>query len=228
MCLSVTASAQPVYLFYNILSYGFSIGGSIHYASRLAEGRADEGNRIFTTILKLLLAVYVITAALGLLFLPQLMRLLGADPADMVTRTYIRTQLIFIPIMFCQGPFYFFVNADNGPKTTAIAMSVSGILDAIFSYVFILRMHLGVQGSVYHRRGCRRHALHHRAAHSSPARRASVPYGADALAGRGGCGENRLCNRAAVSFPVYHDDRGQPHVHPARRGGCGCGLRRDL
>ena len=147
--LAAIGFGQPVYLFYNILSYGFSIGGSIHYASRLAEGREEEGNRIFHTILRLLLTVYVVTAALGLILLPQLMRLLGADPADELTRDYIRTQLIFVPVMFCQGPFYYFVNADNGPKTAALAMSVSGILDTIFSYVFIIRMGLGVRGSVY-------------------------------------------------------------------------------
>ncbi len=147
--LAAISLGQPVYLFYNILSYGLSIGGSIHYASRLAEGRAEEGNSIFLTIWKLLLCIYLVTAALGLAFQPQLMRLLGADPADEVTRTYIRTQLIFVPIMFCQGPFYFFVNADNGPKTAALAMSVSGIADAVFSYIFILRMRLGVAGSVY-------------------------------------------------------------------------------
>ena len=147
--LAAIGFGQPVYLFYNILSYGFSIGGSIHYAARLAEGREEEGNRIFHTILRLLLTIYVVTAALGLVFLPQLMGLLGADPADALTRSYIRTQLIFVPIMFCQGPFFYFVNADNGPKTAALAMSVSGILDTVFSYVFIIKMGLGVRGSVY-------------------------------------------------------------------------------
>ena len=147
--LAAISLGQPVYLFYNILSYGFSIGGSIHYASRMAEGRAQEANRIFITILRLLLTTYIVTACLGLLLQPQLMRVLGADPADPVTFTYIRTQLIFVPIMFCQGPFYFFVNADNGPKTAAAAMSVSGITDAIFSYIFVMRMGLGVAGSVY-------------------------------------------------------------------------------
>ena len=146
--LAAIGFGQPVYLFYNILSYGFSIGGAIHYASALAEGREEEGNRIFHTILRLLLTIYVVTAALGLLFLPQLMRLLGADPADGLTRSYIRTQLIFVPFMFSQGPFYYFVNADNGPKTAALAMSLSGILDTLFSYVFIMRMGLGVCGSV--------------------------------------------------------------------------------
>ena len=147
--LAAISFGQPVYLFYNILSYGFSIGGSIHYASRLAEGRAEEGNRIFLTIWKMLLLIYVVTAALGIAFLPQLMSLLGADPSDIVTKSYIRTQLIFIPVMFSQGPFYFFVNADNGQKTAAAAMSISGIADALFSYIFVMRMHMGVAGSVY-------------------------------------------------------------------------------
>lgn len=147
--LAAIGFGQPVYLFYNILSYGFSIGGSIHYAAKMAEGREEEANRIFHSVLRLLLTVYLITAALGLLFLPQLMRLLGADPADMITRSYIRTQLIFVPLLFCQGPFYYFVNADNGPKTAAMALSLSGIMDTLFSYIFIILMGLGVRGSVY-------------------------------------------------------------------------------
>lgn len=147
--LSAISLGQPVYLFYNILSYGFSIGGSIHYAGRLAEGRAEEGNRLFLTILRFLLMLYIITVCLGLLFLPQLMMILGADPANVTARTYIRTQLIFVPIMFLQGPFYFFVNADNGPKTASLAMSISGMTDALFSYIFIVKMGLGVAGSVY-------------------------------------------------------------------------------
>lgn len=147
--LSAISLGAPVYMFYNILSYGFSIGGSIHFASRLAEGREGEGNRIFATILRFLIVTYLVTVALGYMFLPQLMMILGADPADAVTRSYIRTQLMFVPVMFLQGPFYYFVNADNGPKTAALAMSVSGIADAIFSYIFIIRMGLGVEGSVY-------------------------------------------------------------------------------
>ena len=147
--LAAIGLGQPVYLFYNILSYGFSIGGSIHYAAKLAEGREEEGNRIFMTVLRLLICTYIVTAALGIILLPQLMVMLGADPGDTVTRTYIRTQLIFVPIMFCQGPFFYFVNADNGPKLAATALSLSGLLDTIFSYIFISVLHLGVAGSVY-------------------------------------------------------------------------------
>lgn len=147
--LAAISFGQPVYLFFNILSYGFSIGGSIHFAAKLAEGREEEANRIFLTVLQLLISIYLVTVALGLSFLPQLMRFFGADPTDELTRSYIRTQLIFVPIMFCQGPFYYFVNADGAPALAAAAMSVSGAVDTLFSYLFIVVMGLGVRGSVY-------------------------------------------------------------------------------
>ncbi|MBR0351793.1 MAG: hypothetical protein IJH53_01125 [Oscillospiraceae bacterium] len=147
--LAAISLGQPIYLFYNILSYGFSIGGSIHYSSALAEGREKDANRIFMTIWKLLLGIYFVTMALGLIFQAPLMRVLGANPMNRIQFNYIRTQLIFIPVMFSQGPFYFFVNADGGPKTAALAMTVSGVTDAIFSYIFIIVMKMGVEGSVY-------------------------------------------------------------------------------
>lgn len=79
--LTAISLGIPVYLFYNLLSYGFSIGGSIHYAALMGSGKPQEANRLFGNVFRFLLMVYVLTVALGLLFLPQLLRLLGADPA---------------------------------------------------------------------------------------------------------------------------------------------------
>ena len=51
--------------------------------------------------------------------------------------------------MFCQGPFYYFVNCDNDPKLAAVAFVTSNTLDIVFNYVFVVLMDLGVAGSVY-------------------------------------------------------------------------------
>ena len=147
--LAAVSLGQPIYLFYNILSYGMSIGGSIHYAGKLAEGKEEEANRIFFSVVRLLLALYIVTAVLAFIFLSPLMTLLGTSPEDSITKTYIQTQLLFVPLMFCQGPFYYFVNADNAPVLASAAMSVSSLVDIILSYVFLIRMHIGVAGSVY-------------------------------------------------------------------------------
>ena len=151
--LSAISLGIPVYLFYNVLSYGFSIGGSIHYASALADGRVEDGVRLFNNVLRFLLAVYLVTAALGLLFLPQLLALLGADPAFpevyAIAERYVRAQLICVPVLYCQGPFYYFVHCDDAPKRAAAALVTSNAVDILFNYVFVIRMDMGAEGSVW-------------------------------------------------------------------------------
>ncbi len=151
--LSAISLGIPIYLFYNVLSYGFSIGGSIHYASALATGRADEGRTIFNNVLSFLITVYLVTAALGLIFLPQLLDLLGADRAHSevyaIAERYVRAQLICVPVLYCQGPFFYFVNCDDAPKLASAAMVVSNAVDIVLNYVFVIVLGMGAEGSVW-------------------------------------------------------------------------------
>lgn len=151
--LSAISLGIPIYLFYNVLSYGFSIGGSIHYASALATGRADDGRTIFNNVLCFLIAVYLVTAALGLIFLPQLLALLGADRAHSevyaIAERYVRAQLICVPVLYCQGPFFYFVNCDDAPKLASAAMVVSNAVDIVLNYVFVIVLGMGAEGSVW-------------------------------------------------------------------------------
>ena len=78
--LSAISLGIPVYLFYNIISYSFSIGGAVHYESLMAKGKHEEANELFGNILRFLIICYLVTVASGLLFLPQFLRALGADP----------------------------------------------------------------------------------------------------------------------------------------------------
>ena len=151
--LSAISFGIPVYLFYNVLSYGFSIGGSIHYASQMGAGKPKEANRIFGNVLRFLLLAYLATVALGLVCLPQLLRLLGANPAYpgayAIAQCYVRAQLLCVPILFCQGPFYYFVHADGAPKRAAAALTFSNAVDIVLNYVFVIQLDMGAEGSVW-------------------------------------------------------------------------------
>lgn len=151
--MTAISIGQPVYMLFNTVSYSLSIGGSIRYAAALGEGREDEGNRIFANVLFTDLLVNSILCGLGLLFLPQVLAFLGAGtPGTEVwanCEALIRAQLLLVPVMFCQGPFYYFVNCDNDPKLAAAAFVTSNSLDILFNYLFVARMGLGVAGSVY-------------------------------------------------------------------------------
>ena len=144
---------QPVYMLFNTIGYSMSIGGSIRYASALGEGKVEEGNRIFCNVLRSVLCLNIVLCALGLLFLPQVLTFLGAGaPGTEVwvnCESLVRAQLILVPIMFCQGPFYYFINCDNNPRLAAAAFVTSNTLDVVFNYVFVVVMDLGVAGSVY-------------------------------------------------------------------------------
>lgn len=151
--LSAISLGIPVYMFYNVLSYGFSIGGSIHYAALMGSGKPEAANRLFSNVLRFLVFAYLGTVALGLVFLPALLRLLGADPAypevySIATR-YVRAQLLCVPILFCQGPFYYFVHSDGAPKRAATALIISNAVDIALNYVFVIRMDMGAEGSVW-------------------------------------------------------------------------------
>ena len=151
--LTAISLGIPVYLFYNILSYGFSVGGSIHYAQYLGVGKPEEANKLFGNVLRFLLFIYIITAALGILFLPELLGVLGVKPTSLsvysITYRYVRAQLICIPILFCQGPFYYFVLSDGAPKRAAVALTVSNSIDILLNYVFVVRLNMGAEGSVW-------------------------------------------------------------------------------
>ena len=151
--MTAISIGQPVYMLFNTISYSLSIGGSIHYASALGEGRRDEGNRIFANVLFADLLLNITLCVLGLLFLPQVLTFLGAGtPGTEVwanCEALIRAQLLLVPVMFCQGPFYYFVNCDNDPKLAAAAFVTSNVLDIVFNYVFVVLLDVGVAGSVY-------------------------------------------------------------------------------
>ena len=151
--LSAISIGQPVYMLFNTISYSLSIGGSIRYASALSEGRQEDGNRIFANVLRADLFTNLTLCILGLIFLPQVLAFLGAGTPGTELwdncEALVRTQLLLVPVMFCQGPFYYFVNSDNNPKLAAAALVTSNTIDIVFNYVFVVVMDMGVAGSVY-------------------------------------------------------------------------------
>ncbi len=151
--LTAISIGQPVYMLFNTISYSLSIGGSIFYSNALSDGREEEGNRIFANVLRMDLCTNVILCILGLIFLPQVLSFLGAGtPGTEVwenCEALVRAQLLLVPVMFCQGPFYYFINSDNNPKLAAVALVTSNTIDIVFNYVFVVLMDMGVAGSVY-------------------------------------------------------------------------------
>ena len=46
--MTAISIGQPIYMLFNTISYSLSIGGSIHYANALSEGKEEEGRHMNT------------------------------------------------------------------------------------------------------------------------------------------------------------------------------------
>lgn len=122
---------------------GFMIaaGGSALVSQTLGEGDRDRAERYFTMMVQLTVVCGLVLGGLGILFMPQISRLLGATDlmlSDCVL--YGRTVLAFNVAFMLQNIFQvFFVTAER-PKLGLYATLAAGFtnmgLDALFVAIF--------------------------------------------------------------------------------------------
>ena len=72
----------PVYMIYNILGYGLSVGGEVVNSRLAAAGKNDEANKHFNMVLWTGIFWGAVLAAVGLVFYRQFLFVLGADGQD--------------------------------------------------------------------------------------------------------------------------------------------------
>lgn len=149
--LFILGAAQPIYMVFNTISYGIAMGGSIRFSSLLGEGKKEEGNSVFFSVLLMDFFVITTLCVLGLIFIDPLVALLGctkdmAPYGEMVA--YVRLMLISSPISFLQAPLHYFVYSDNSPKLASAAFVVGNSCDCVFGFLFIVVLKMGVKGSI--------------------------------------------------------------------------------
>jgi len=122
------------------------IGGATYYTIQKNSGKNSD--TILTHALVHGLFVVVIFITVGLFFTPQVARLLGAEGVILTMAVdYMRTLLIFSPILVINNILLAFVRNDNNPKLAMAGMVVASFANIIFDYIFLLTMELGMFGA---------------------------------------------------------------------------------
>lgn len=127
---------MPYLMILGTFGFMFGAGGSALVAKTMGEGKSDKANKIFSLIVYTSIIVGIAIAALGILFLRPVARLLGAEGEmlEMCVR-YGQIILIALPFFTVQMEFQsFFVTAEK-PKLGLFCTLASGftnmILDAL-------------------------------------------------------------------------------------------------
>ncbi len=123
-------------------------GGSAIVAKKMGNGKTNEARSNFTLIIVTGIITGLTITIIGLLFLDEIIRGLGASEILFpYCKEYLTVQLIFAVGNIMQVLYQnLFVTA--GTPTLGLVLSVlAGIANIIFDYIFIVIMQLGIKGA---------------------------------------------------------------------------------
>lgn len=151
--LAAIGIVTPLYILFNVIGYGFSVGGSVQFSQNLAEGRRKEAVRQFNVTVELMLVVSVIIAIAANLLMKPLLFLLGVSAAEgelyRLCADYAGIMMSFTPVFLLNLVLYDYLKSDNGQILAAISTVVGCILDVSLNIVLVIILDYGVKGSIW-------------------------------------------------------------------------------
>jgi len=144
----LTALNISIAVFSIVHSFGLmiGIGGATHYAIKKSKG--DDAGKVFTHAIVHGLFISLVFVAVGSFWTPYVAGLFGADGEILpMAVSYMRTILLFSPIITVNNILIVFIRNDNSPKLAMAAMVVASLSNIIFDYIFLFPLNLGMFGA---------------------------------------------------------------------------------
>lgn len=138
----------PFLMILGSLGFMFGTGGSALVSKTLGERNPEKANRIFSMLIYVSLALGIVIAVLGIVFLRPIAALLGAEGQlldDCVL--YGRVILIALPAYILQLEFQsFFVTAEK-PQIGLWMTIISGVTNMVLDFVLVGVLRFGLVGA---------------------------------------------------------------------------------
>jgi len=149
--LAAIGMTLPVYMILNTFMHGFGIGGAVNFSMLLGEGKKEEANNSFNSVLRTSLLLSVIIAAV-FNAVPQLfLFLLGTTPKDgelyTGTLNYVRLIAGGAPLFFLAYILGYYLRNDGNEKLAATAFTIGNLTDLALNIVFVLVLDWGTVGA---------------------------------------------------------------------------------
>lgn len=139
---------MPVLMMLGAVGFMFGAGGSALVAKTLGEEKRELANRNFSLFVYTSVVCGIVIAVLGIVFLPQIAELLGAE-GEMLENciTYGRIILLAIPAFILQLEFQnFFITAEK-PQLGLIVTIFSGVTNMVLDALLVAVFRFGLVGA---------------------------------------------------------------------------------
>ena len=139
---------MPFLMILGAFGFMFGTGGSALVAKTMGEGDRERANRIFSLIVYVSLAVGIVIAVTGIIFLRPVARLLGAEGELLENCVkYGRIILIAIPAFMLQFEFQSFFVAAEKPKLGLAVTVAAGVTNMVLDALLVGLLPLGLVGA---------------------------------------------------------------------------------
>ena len=139
---------MPVLMILGCIGFMFGTGGGALIAKTMGEGESKKANEIFTLIVAVSAACGVVLSVLGIIFLPKLAELFGADGQLLENSvTYGRIILAALPFYILQFEFQCLFATAGKPRLGLIVTAAAGIANMVLDALLVAVFPFGLKGA---------------------------------------------------------------------------------
>ena len=139
---------MPVLMILGCIGFMFGTGGGALIAKTMGEGESKKANEIFTLIVAVSAACGVVLSVLGIIFLPRLAELFGADGQLLENSvTYGRIILAALPFYILQFEFLCLFATAGKPRLGLIVTAAAGIANMVLDALLVAVFPFGLKGA---------------------------------------------------------------------------------
>ena len=144
---AVNLSMPAISLLFAV-AFMFAMGGSVITGKLLGEGNPQAACDVFTKIMLLAFGIAVTLAIPSLVFIDQVVSLLGANPETAGLLVEYLTILLWVaPLTTTAYTLYYFVMVDGRPILACCSLVVSSLVNVFMNWLFVVNLEMGIVGA---------------------------------------------------------------------------------
>lgn len=148
--LAAVNISMPVFALFAGVVYMLAVGGSVMCGKFIGEGNQHGASSIFSKTLYATVAVSLLISAPILLFLDQVVSLLGAnEDLRVLVSDYLRIVVFAAPLLIMGLTLDYFVRVDGRPILASAALVAFAIINISLDWLFIAHLGWGIKGAAW-------------------------------------------------------------------------------
>jgi len=148
--LAATNISMPAFALFGAVVFMLAVGGSVMCGKFIGEGDLQAASSIFSKTVYATLFITVLVSVCFLLFLDQLVSMLGAnEELHGLVKDYMRIIVFAAPLLVLGLTLDYFVRIDGRPILASAALIAFAIINISLDYLFIVRLGWGIKGAAW-------------------------------------------------------------------------------